>query len=103
MSALTWVQAGPNLTLPDENSIVYNGDLPDTWTRASRIFGHSSIEWAGYHPEAVPVRKPTQTDCNCYTGNERVLLTGRYGRWDKNALVSDTYKEVKDALQRVQQ
>lgn len=83
-----------------ENTIIYNGDPKVPWYRSSNIFGHASTEYS------VPVvggkegRKPLKTDCTCPPPN--VTRTGRFGKWDKRALVHVSYPEARRALLALQ-
>lgn len=86
-----------------EGSIVCNGKLIPSWYRASKIFGHATLEWSMRDPHAasmVPagasvVQKPLWTDCTCFPAVKRF---GRYGRWQKGVLVHHTYAEVQRCL-----
>jgi hypothetical protein len=82
-----------------DNEVICNGLSEPTWYRASRIFGHATIEWpwsAG--PNAmVPaaVVKPISNNCQCWND---VLKVGRYGKWEKGVLVHHAFEETRQWL-----
>jgi len=82
----------------DENEIICDGTAQHPWYRISRVFGYQTIEWATAPETREPhaaVPKPLETDCDCYPEIARV---GRYGKWQKSALVHEVYPEVKRLL-----
>jgi hypothetical protein len=92
-----------------DNLIVYNGRMTEDWYRASRLFGHSTVEYAIHGPgssvydkarrtDAVSGYKPVRTNCNCHSEHPNVIRIGRYGRWKRGVLVNHAYYE---ALERV--
>jgi hypothetical protein len=83
-----------------DGAVVCNG-LPDpAWYRASRIFGHATLEWSqqGDLPldlRVSAVKKPLKTDCDCWPG---VVRLGRYGKWRKGYLVHQVYQDTLECL-----
>lgn len=78
-----------------DNIVLCNGHENPTWYRASRIFGHSTVEWPSRRKPPFDgvklVKKPIWTDCNCYPMIQRI---GRYGAWRKSVLVHDVFEQV---------
>lgn len=84
------------------NFIVYNGKKKTPWYRCSSINGGKSIEVPGTYADGINIAKPLSTTCDCWapvTGQPRLLLAGRYGKWQKDQLVSDAYQDVVNAVQ----
>lgn len=87
-----------------ENTIIYSGHPAYSWYRTSMIFGHPSTEWSRMPSGLEPIHgknfwsglKPTGTDCDCSPGN--LMRVGRFGKWDKNALVHHAHEEVSRAV-----
>lgn len=89
--------ASSGIATPD--TIICDGTQTVPWYRISNVFGHLTTEWVMPPPRwcnAVPVVKPLSTDCNCHP---EVLRVGRYGTWQKSALVHEVYPQVRNALQ----
>jgi hypothetical protein len=92
-----------DINCPD-NTVICNGrDLP-TWYRVSNIYGRKTIEWGfaeGVGLEetngAALVRKPISNDCECHP---EILRVGRYGKWQKGVLASDSFDQVTCYLRR---
>lgn len=78
-----------------EDTVVCDGTRSVSWYRASRVFGHSTVEWPDGVGEGVSVRKPLSTNCDCYP---TIVRVGRYGAWDKAKLVHQVVDEVRKAL-----
>jgi ribonuclease HI len=97
------------------NSIVCDGTDKVTWSRASRVFGHYTVEWPwndGERPtygneEAKIARlmKPLRCKTDVQTGDALVsggppwVFAGRYGEWKKGVVVTDTWAVVNRALE----
>jgi len=97
------------------NSIVCDGTNKVTWSRASRVFGHYTVEWPwndGERPtygneEAKIARlmKPLRCKTDVHTGDALVsggppwVFAGRYGEWKKGVVVTDTWAVVNRALE----
>jgi hypothetical protein len=83
----------------NEGDVICNGKPSPSWYRASRIFGHTTLEWSMQGPvprqHVSEVRKPLWTDCTCWPGITRL---GRYGKWQKGVLVHHVYPEVIECL-----
>jgi hypothetical protein len=78
-----------------DDTVVCNGNPEPSWYRASRIFGHSTVEWPGGRKppfEGVRlVKKPIGTNCDCFP---RIQRLGRYGSWRKSVLVNDVFDQA---------
>lgn len=75
-------------------TIICNGDPQVQWYRASKVFGHGTVEWPeGAAPPhgASRVNKPIKTTCHC---NPEVYRIGRYGKWEKGVLSHTAYSEA---------
>jgi len=86
---------------PQQDRIVYNGEDSPGWYRCSHLFGHTAYEYSGdKRPPLEGIRtitKPVTTNCDCYAQPKvPMLMTGRYGRWDKNVLVDTVQDEALD-------
>ncbi len=73
---------------------------PDvSWYRASNVFSHRTVEWAGETKPPLSgvarVRKPIDTNCDCHRD---MLRVGRYGKWKKGVLSHEAYTDVLTAL-----
>lgn len=81
------------------NWILYNGKRKSPWYRCSVINDGASLEVPGHYEDGFQINKPLSSTCNCWSGVPRVALVGRYGRWEKDELVSGAWDRVRDALQ----
>lgn len=87
-----------------ESFILYNGEEAPAWYRESVILGTHAYEWSTMTVKRKPpvegivkITKPVKTNCDCYHDTEvKTMLAGRYGRWDKNQLISDVQRDVVD-------
>jgi HI0933-like protein len=88
----------------ENNVIVYNGDPEDAWYRTSTIDGRTHTEYPGRtsllmsDERGIMVRKPTTTDCICWKNQDNLILTGRYGSWNKSKLAHHAFRDTLDAL-----
>jgi len=85
----------------EQNEIIYNGDLEIPWYRSSLLFDIASTEYAQKTREwGSLVRKPLTTSCDCHvdSGFERI---GRYGKFEKNLLVTDAWERCLAVLDEV--
>lgn len=85
----------------ENNKIVCNGTDDHRWYRASTVFGMTTVEWSGLvqpTEQAVRVRKPLDTNCDCWEG--RVIRMGRYGSWRKGILAHEVFENTRDLIQR---
>lgn len=73
------------------NHIVYNGLPSYQWHRASNLDGALEYEFAHPAPDAQKIVKPQATDCDCHP---RVVRLGRYGRWQRDELVTDAFNDA---------
>jgi hypothetical protein len=87
-----WKSDMPELS---DNTVICDGNPAVPWYRASKVFGHSTIEWPEDGDQGVLVRKPLTTDCDCLP---QILRVGRYGAWDKSKLVHQVAADVTEAL-----
>lgn len=90
-----WVTQEAQDEVPD-NTIIYNGEMRDSWCRSARIFGSGSTEYPGgikppHEPDAKPGRKPLENNCDCFPWLSR---TGRFGRWEKGVLVHQSFRDA---------
>lgn len=93
------VQIVNGICFAPPDTIVYNGEPSSPWYRTSNLWGHMSIEY----PEAakvpsgisqyglVRVEKPLYATDIEIPG---VILSGRYGRWEKGVLVDESYHQA---------
>lgn len=85
----------------ENNKVVCNGLENPAWYRASTVFGMTTVEWSGSVqpvPQAVRVRKPLETNCNCW--ETKIIRMGRYGAWKKGVLAHEVYENTRDLLLR---
>jgi hypothetical protein len=84
-------------------TIVYNGDPEEPWYRMSNLWSSQSIEYPHdfatdafltEDPNVTVVKKPLRTDA--FIPN--VILSGRYGRWEKGVLVDESYYQAIEAI-----
>lgn len=81
-----------------DNMIVCNGSEGVAWTRLSRVFDYTTIEWPeGKRPpleEVSEIIKPLRFEAGPLRAPENWMFVGRYGKWNKGELVTDAYNEV---------
>lgn len=76
------------------NIVVYNTDENYDWYRYSRIEG---VEWTeGLTKGEFTVIKPINV--NFKVPYKNLILTGRWGRWQRGVLAHESYYQVKKAL-----
>jgi hypothetical protein len=82
------------VVVPDM-TVVCNGEPEPHWYRASRVFGHTTVEWPdGPKPplsEVAQIHKPIDTDCDCFTHLRGFHRLGRFGRWQKSILAHHAF------------
>lgn len=102
------VNGGPGRT---GDFVVCNGNPNPGWYRQSRVFGHMTIEYpggingdgAGVSRQKPPlegvvlVEKPLKIRNGARIAPELIHL-GRYGKWEKGALVTDAFREACEVL-----
>lgn len=94
------------MTVP-ENTIICDGTYLTSWTRASNVFGYTSLEWPHHaprpHPMASVVTKPLHYTAASQNPNPTAdwLHVGRYGQWEKGIVVTDAYDDVVKKLQEI--
>ncbi|UVK63866.1 oxidoreductase [Gordonia phage LilyPad] len=93
--------------LPD-NHIVCDGTSQVPWTRLSKVYGYTTIEWPHHvpqpHAQAVRVRKPLHyTPGANQNGNPAAtwLHVGRYGQFEKGVVVTDAFDQVTKKLKEM--
>jgi hypothetical protein len=85
----------------EDNIIEYNGDSTPAWYRASRMFGHSTVEWPGHVAKpplqgVARVHKPLRHNCNCWDGE--ITHLGRMGRWQNGTLLHHVYADMHEQI-----
>jgi len=86
--------------------IVYNGVPEIPWYRTSRLWDHVSTEYPilGSRIPAKSgmrlVQKPLTNDVSNPYSN--LFLMGRYGKWDKNQLTDDAFREAMEVGEALQ-
>lgn len=90
-----------------DNQIVCDGTDTVSWTRLSRVFGYTTVEWPHHapqpHPSAVMVRKPlgyTPAPGKINPTSEW-LHVGRYGKFERGIVVSDAFRDVVKRIQEM--
>ena len=86
-------------TTPCDNQIICDGTEETPWTRLSRVFGYTSIEWPDGdtppHPNASKIKRPLRFEPGIgHDPSTFMMHVGRYGTWKKGVLVTDAFKEV---------
>lgn len=92
------VQIVNGICFAPQETIVYNGEPGVPWYRSSNLWGHMSIEYpeAAKIPPAIAqygrvlVEKPLYAKVDI----PGVILSGRYGRWEKGVLVDESYHQA---------
>lgn len=92
----------------DDNTIVCDGTDNVGWTRLSRVFGYTTVEWP-HHVSKPPVTgvvrvtKPLRYAANGSDNPANSFLhVGRYGKWEKGVVVTDAFNEVIKKVQEMQ-
>jgi hypothetical protein len=101
-----WVHVGA--APPDESYMLYNAHPGMPWYRAAAAFGRFTLEYNEKPPEprtVFPVRKvmpitPAQR-AEIEAEFEGVLLTGRFGAWDKSKLSHHAFNDTADLLEKL--
>lgn len=101
-------ERGSFVDLPDEvsdNTIICDGTSRVEWTRLSKVFGHTTVEWPHSmeqpHPKAVRVVKPLEYKNNRVSNpanQDKFLHVGRYGEWKKGVVVTDAMSQVQKRI-----
>lgn len=92
-----WATVKPvGVDTDEENWVCYNGEHDRGWYRASKVFGHNTVEWPFYPDQEPPqngwfLRKPLWTNCDCWP---QIMRTGRYGLWQKGVLTHHVWDMV---------
>ncbi len=80
------------------NFCIYDAAQNIDWYRMGSIFGSGFKEYAGKVDDAKPLIKVI-TAKKLPKVSDNVLLTGRYGKWDKSVLIDKVYGDVKEFLE----
>jgi hypothetical protein len=89
---------GVNLREP--NWVIYNGTREHDWYRASKIFGHTSIE-ARSHPRLLIQKgwesgfKVVDTNCDCHPN---IVRAGRMGLWTRGVLTHHAFETAVESI-----
>jgi len=87
--------AREDIGFSDVNWMLYNPFPSVEWYRVTNIFGKRYFEFSTIPSSAdyFPIKK-VDSDKPYVADEPDLLLTGRYGCWDKNCLASDVYYRV---------
>jgi hypothetical protein len=87
-----------------DNHIICNGLKEPSYTRLSRVFGYTTIEWP--HESKPPIHgiseiiKPLRFQSGGIPFDKNWLFVGRYGEWHKGVLTTDAFTQVLKATGR---
>ena len=88
-------------TTPQDNMIICNGEAEPSWTRLSRVFDYTTVEWPGGTKPPIPgiseIIKPLRFEAGPIPPPPNWMFVGRYGKWHKGVLVTDAFNEVLQA------
>lgn len=90
----------PHDEAAQDNIIICDGTSSVPWTRYSKVYGYTSIEWPHHapkpHPHAARVRKPLHYSPASQNPNLTAdwLHVGRYGQFEKGVVVTDAFDQV---------
>lgn len=91
-----------------DNQIICDGTDYVPWTRLSKVYGYTSIEWPHHaaqpHQQATLVRKPLHyTPAASQNANPTAnwLHVGRYGQFEKGVVVTDAFDQVLKKLKEM--
>lgn len=91
--------------LTEDNMILCDGTNEVEYTRLSKVFGYTTVEWP-YNPLHKPYEGATalirplayQPSKDYENPANSFLHIGRYGKWEKGVVASDAFQEVMDRL-----
>lgn len=93
----------------DDNTIICDGTEDVSWTRLSRVFGYTTVEWPHHAPKpplpgVARVVKPLHYRPNSQMPNPTAgwLHVGRYGQFQKGIVVTDAFHDVINKLKEMQ-
>lgn len=93
-----------------DNTIVCDGTSEVSWTRLSKVFGYTTVEWPHHAPRpplrgVVPVVKPLHYRPASQAVNPTAnwLHVGRYGEWKKGVVVTDAFDRVTEAIRELKE
>lgn len=82
------------------NTAIYSGSYEDKWSRRSSMWGEVWSEYGHFVEGGLRVEKPIS--CKGIELNEKILLVGRKGTWDKREMAHHsyykTYGRIKELL-----
>ncbi len=85
-------------TTPKDNQIICDGTKEVGYTRLSRVFGYTTIEWPEHSKPPIPgvaeIIKPLRFESGGIPAPENWLFSGRYGEWHKGILATDAFTQV---------
>ena len=91
--------------LPRDNQILLDGTDEVEYTRLSKVFGYTTVEWPFNalkkpYEGASPLIRPLAytPSLSCDNPANRFLHIGRYGQWEKGIVASDAFETVLEAL-----
>lgn len=76
--------------LPGANQVVYNIEENTNWYRYSRVFG---VEWTEVKQGGEFILKKV-VDSNFEPPDDRVILLGRWGQWNRKFLAHQAYYKI---------
>lgn len=86
-----------------DNTIICDGTADVAYTRLSRVFGYTTVEWPhrdGHKPPVegvAEITRPLKYEPGINNPADQFLHVGRFGTWTKGVLVTDAYDEVDKA------
>lgn len=91
--------------LPEDNTILCDGTNEVEYTRLSKVFGYTTVEWPynalrkPYEGASALIRPLAYVPSSDYDNPaNRFFHIGRYGKWEKGVVASDAFQEVMDLL-----
>lgn len=89
---------------PRDNMIICDGTKDQAYSRLSRVFGYTTVEWPHHVKPPLPgvseVVKPLRFIAGpSENPTQDWLHVGRYGKWQKGILVTDAFTDVLKATQ----
>lgn len=88
-----------DITTERDNQIICDGTDNVAWTRLSRVFNYTSIEWPDMSEKPVPgasrITRPLHFEPGVgHDSSTFMMHVGRYGTWRKGVLTTDAFKDV---------
>lgn len=91
--------------LPRDNQILLDGTDEVEYTRLSKVFGYTSVEWPykalckPYEGASQLIRPLAYVPGPYENMANQFLHVGRYGQWEKGVVASDAFETVLEAVQ----